>query len=126
MRILVHEEINNDLSLCKKKKRYSGIEKELPRIYRLLKIQKKIPGEYPVKDLTPEWNGKVKHAKISLPKEKCGGSKGGRVVYVFVEDRCQILYVGGHKDKRYDNPYKLSNLITERLEATAYMEWIDY
>ena len=125
MRILLHPEISRDLSLCRKKKWYNGLEEELDGIYRLLTIDKCLPGQSPMKSMGSEWVNKVLHARILLPKENLGGRKGARIVYVFDEDRCRVLYVGGHRDKRYDDSRSVTAMILERLKEPAYLEWIE-
>jgi|SRR3989344_2968363 len=125
MRILLHTEINKDLSLCRKKKWYNGLEEELPGVYRLLRIDKCMPGQSPMNSLGSEWTNRVLHARISLPKENFGGRKGARIVYIFDEEKCRILYVGGHRDKRYDNPRNITVMILGRLKESTYLEWID-
>ncbi|OHB18077.1 MAG: hypothetical protein A2544_00580 [Candidatus Zambryskibacteria bacterium RIFOXYD2_FULL_43_10] len=124
-RILLHNLITKDLELCKKKKWHNGLDEELPRVYKLLKIDSNLPGESPIKHLGEKWGGKIKHAYVALPKENCGGRNGGRVVYIVESDKCRVIYVGGHKDKRYDKQHSLSELILERIEDSLWTEWID-
>ena len=124
MRILIHQQIENDINLCQKKRWYSGIELELPRLYRLLIIDKRLPGQTSLHHHGEKWVDKILHAKIALPKENCGGQGGGRLVYVVMEDKCLILYVGGHKDKRYDNSQSIKELVLERVEDTVFLEWV--
>ena len=124
MRILINKQVENDLLLCKKKGWYRGIEDELSRLYRLLKTDLSLPGQAFVKHLGQEWGGKIQHARIALPKENCGGQNGGRIAYVILDDRCRILYIGGHKDRRYDNPHTLARMLVERTNDDTYLEWI--
>ncbi len=124
MRILINRNIESDLGLCQKKRWYNGIEDELPRLYRLLKVDSRLPGQAPVKHLGQEWGNKIYHARIALPRENCGGRNGGRIVYGILEDRCLILYVGGHKDKKYDNPHTLAGMIIDRVKDETFLEWV--
>lgn len=126
MRVLLNDSVEEDLKLCKKKDWHNGLAEELLGVYRLLKKYRKLPGEYPVKGLGEKWGGVVMHAYVALPKEGVGGRKGGRIVYAIIEDQCRVIYVGGHKDKRYDNSHNLSKLVLERIEGSRfYTEWID-
>lgn len=73
MRILINKGVEEDLRLCQRKKWYSTIADELPRLYRLLKIDSQLPGQTAVKHLGQEWGNKIHHARIALPKENCAG-----------------------------------------------------
>ncbi len=123
MKILIHNEILNDVSMCTKKW-YPSLEEEMPRVFRLLSQDGKMPGETPYHYIkTQVLQGKVFHAGINLPKENVGKKKGARTVYVRELSLVKVLYVGGHKDKRYDDSYLCVELLQERYSNNNFIEY---
>jgi len=116
--IFIHPEISKDLKICQKKKWYPGLGQELPRLYRLLAQDGILPGEKPVHHLdSSALQNKTFHAGINLPKENVGKRKGPRIIYIKESIHIvKIIYVGGHKDKRYTDPYRQVELIEERYQ----------
>ncbi len=114
-RVMIHPEVWEDL----KKRHCPGLGKELPRICKLLTQDGILPGERPIHYLTlTTLQNKTFHAGINLPGENVGKRRGGRIVYVKEGfGLLKIVYVGSHKDKRYDNPHALVDLICERYQA---------
>ena len=126
MIILIHNEIFNDIRLCIKKW-YPSLEKEIHRICRLLSQDGRISGETPYHYIkTPYLQGKVFHAGINLPKENVGKKKGARIVYIKEDlNLIKILYVGGHKDKRYDDSYSSVVLLEKRYSNKNFLEYTE-
>jgi len=124
MIVLIHNEIFNDIGLCVKKW-YPSLEEEIPRICRLLLQDGKISGETPYHYIKkPCLQGKVFHAGINLPKENVGKKKGARIVYMKEDlNLIKILYVGGHKDKRYDDSYSSVALLEKRYSNKNFLEY---
>jgi len=112
--ILIHSKVFEDISFYCKKKWYKGLGEEMPRIFRLLIQDAKLPGEKPVHYIKLAiLQNKTFHAGINLPQENVGKQKGARIIYVKESlNSIKIIYVGGHKDKRYDS----SNLQVELIE----------
>lgn len=125
--ILVHLEILDDIKLYRKKKWYKGLGKEMPRICRLLIQDGKIPGERPVHYIKLSvLQNKTFHAGINLPGENIGKRKGSRIIYIKENfDLIKIIYVGGHKDKRYDNSFSQVKLIEERYLSEDYVQYTE-
>lgn len=115
--IIIHPEVFNDISY----KFYIGLGEELPRIFRLLMQEGKLPGEAPVHYLKiTELQNKTFHAGINLPKENVGKKKGARVIYIKESfNLIKIIYVGGHRDRKYDNSHYQVALIKERYLCPA-------
>lgn len=127
----IHNEVlYYDLKKCIKKKWYPGLEKELPRVLKLLDIDKALPGQLPMRGFSGELAGKIWHARINLPDEGFGKRKGARLAYFLdknSEKSIAVLYIGGHKDPLYDSR-DLSKLISKRYKAaendfTAYEDF---
>lgn len=101
----IHNEVlDYDLKKCVKKW-YSGLDEELPRVLRLLYVDKVLPGQLPMRGFSGDLAGKIWHARINLPNKSFGKRKGARLVYFFSkgpETDIRVLYVGGHKDPIYD------------------------
>jgi len=118
-RLIIHPEIRADLKICYRKKWYSSLGKELPGICKLLVRDGMLPGERPVRHLgTVALQNKAFRAGINLPNENVSKREGGRIVYVKESaELLKILYVGGHKDKRYDDSHVLVKLICERYQT---------
>lgn len=119
--ILIHPETWNDLKLCRRKKWYISLNKELSRIYRLLIHDGALPGERPIRHLKlAVLQNKAFRAGINLPEENIGKRQGGRVVYIKESaGLLKILYIGGHKDKRYNDSHMLEKLIYERYQIAT-------
>ena len=126
-KILLHSEILNDIKLCRKKKWYVGLGKEMPRVCRLLMQDGKMPGERPVHYIKlPFLQNKVFHARIILPKENVSKRKGARIIYAKETfNLFKIIYAGGHKDKRYNNSFLQVKLIKERCLNESYIEYVE-
>lgn len=125
--ILLHLEVLNDIKLCKKKW-YPSLGIEMPRVYRYLMKNGMMPGETPVHYIKLNiLQGRTFHAKISLPQEGISGRKGGRIIYVKESvDLIKIIYVGGHKDRRYDNPFAQVSLIESRYQTESYLKDFEF
>lgn len=121
----IHSEVFNDIKKCCKKNWYGGLGEEMPRICRLLIQNGQMPGERPVHYIKlPTLQNKVFHAGISLPKAKFGKRKGARIIYIKEDFHLiKIIYVGGHKDKRYNNSYSQVDLIKERCSVENYVKY---
>lgn len=115
MRILIHPEVLNDIKKCHKKW-YKSLGTELPRICRLLNQEGQLPGQRHVHYIKEALlQHKVFHAGVNLPQERVGKKQGARIIYVKESvDLIKVIYVGGHKDKRYDDSYMQVELIEER------------
>ena len=114
--VLLHLDVFDDLKLCRKKGWYKSLGQEMPRICRLLNQDGRLPGERSVHYIKlVDMQGKIFHAGINLPNENVGKQKGPRIIY-FRETLflCKVLYIGGHKDKKYDDSYKQVELIENR------------
>lgn len=127
IKVLVHIEILDDLKLCHKKYWYKVLGEEMPRICRLLIQDGKMPGERPVHYIKLAiLQNKTFHAGINLPGENMGKRKGPRIIYVKENfDLIKIIYVGGHKDKRYDNSFSQVKLIEERYPSESYIQYTE-
>lgn len=117
----IHNEVlGYDLKKCVKKW-YSGLDEELPRVLKLLYVDKVLPGQLPMRGFSGDLAGKVWHARINLPNESFGKRKGARLVYFLskdVETEIKVLYVGGHKDPIY-NTRELAKVVTNRYKSTV-------
>ena len=124
-KILIHSGVFRDIKLYRKKKWYKGLGKEMPGICRLLMRDNMMPGEKPVHYIkVVNLQGKTFHAAIKLPKENVGKRKGPRIIYIKENsDFIKIIYVGGHKDKRYDNSHLQVELIKERYLTENYIPY---
>jgi len=116
MRVLVHSGISKDIRKCSRKKWYIGIEDEFPRIIRLLQAKGFMPGETPFRYVPKELEGKTFHAGICLPKCGIGKKKGPRIIYHIDhnEDQVKILYIGGNKDRKYNNSHQIVKTLASR------------
>ncbi len=125
--ILIHSKVFEDISFCRKKKWYKGLGEEMPRISRLLMQDAKLPGEKPVHYIKLAiLQNKTFHAGINLPQENVGKQKGARIIYVKESlDSIKIIYVGGHKDKRYDDSNLQVELIEDRYLTENYIAYAE-
>ncbi len=82
-----------------------------------------MPGEGPVHHIKlTALHGKTFHAGINLPQEKFGKRKGARIIYIKESaNLVKVIYVGGHKDKRYDNSFTQVSLIEDRYQTESYL-----
>ena len=94
-------------------------------VCRLLIQDGKMPGERQVHYIkAPALQNKTFHAGINLPKENVSKRKGARIIYVKETiDLLKIIYVGGHKDKYYDDSNLQVRLIEERYLNESYIEY---
>lgn len=127
IKVLVHTEALDDLKLCRKKKWYKGLGEEMPGICRLLIQDARMPGERLVHYIKSAiLQNKTFHAGINLPGENTGKRKGPRIIYVKEDfDLIKVIYIGGHKDKRYDNSFSQVKLIEERYPSESYIEYTE-
>jgi hypothetical protein len=125
--ILIHSKVFEDIDFYRKKKWYKGLGEEMPRIFRLLMQDAKLPGEKPVHYIKLAiLQNKTFHAGINLPQENVGKQKGARIIYVKESlDSIKIIYVGGHKDKRYDDSNLQVELIENRYLTENYIVYTD-
>jgi hypothetical protein len=125
--ILIHSKVFEDISFCRKKNWYKGLGEEMPRIFRLLIQDAKLPGEKPVHYIKLAiLQNKTFHAGINLPQENVGKQKGARIIYVKESlDSIKIIYVGGHKDKHYDDSNLQVELIENRYLTENYIAYTD-
>lgn len=101
--VLVHEDVKK-LDFKKCKKWYPGIQREISGICRLLSVQGKIAGQSLYHHLPKGMENKTFHASILLPKANLSKRKCPRVLFVTEPDFViKILYLGGHKDRKYDD-----------------------
>jgi hypothetical protein len=123
--ILIHSKVFEDISFCRKKKWYKGLGEEMPRIFRLLIQDAKLPGEKPVHYIKLiVLQNKTFHAGINLPQERSGKQKGARIIYVKESlDSIKIIYVGGHKDRRYDDSNLQVKLTEDRYLTENYITY---
>lgn len=123
--ILIHSEVFNEIKKCRKKNWYKGLGEEMPRVCRLLIQDGKIPGEGPVHYIkSPILQNRVFHAGINLPRENVGKRQGSRIIYIKENfNLIKIIYVGGHKDRRYNNSYLQVDLIEERYSVESYVKY---
>jgi len=123
--ISIHSRVFEDIKTYRKKNLYKGLGEEMSGICRLLMQDAKLPGERPVHYIKlVVLQNKTFHAGINLPQENVGKQKGARIIYVKEDmDSIKIIYVGGHKDKRYND----SNLQVELVEGRYLTEnYIQY
>lgn len=124
--IYVHPKVKKDIKLCIKKKWYQGIGKDAFRLCKYLEERGLLPAETTVRRLPVELQDKTLHSRISLKDENTGKRKGGRMVYIKENTEVfKIIYIGGHKDKRYDNEFQRVKLIKERYQYDTG-EYISY
>lgn len=116
MKVLIHSEVYGDIKKCSRKKWYIGISNELPGIIKLLQVKGAMPGESPFHYVPKELEGKTCHAGICLPKCGMGKKKGPRIIFHrdYGEGVIKILYIGGHKDKRYNDCYIIVKILASR------------
>lgn len=124
IKILLHSQVFDDIKISQRKW-YKGLGTEMPRICRLLIQEGKLPGEKAVHYIKlTSLHNKTFHAGINLPKEHTGKRKGARIIYVKENfDLIKIIYVGGHKDKRYDDGFLQVELIEERYKSESFIEF---
>ena len=122
-KILIHSKVLDDIQ----KNWYQTLSKEMPRVCRLLIQDGKMPGERLVHFIKSSFlQNKTFHAGINLPKENVSKRKGARIIYVKENfDLIKIIYVGGHKDKRYDNSFSQVKLIGERCLIESYIQYTE-
>jgi len=123
IKILVHSKVLDDI----KKNWYQTLGKEMPGVCRLLMQDGRMPGERLVHYIkSSALQNKTFHAGINLPKENVSKRKGARIIYVKENfDLIKIVYVGGHKDKRYDNSSSQVKLIEERYLTESYIQYTE-
>lgn len=123
MRVLVHERIDEDIKKCCRKKWYIGLDKELPRVIKLLQIKGFLPGEAPFHYVSDELKGNVFHAGICLPSSGLGKTKGPRIIYYknLFQEEIKVLYVGGHKDRVYNTP-KIVEVLKSRFLSGDFFQ----
>lgn len=82
-----------------------------------------MPGETPVHYIKLTIiQGKTFHAGINLPQERVGKRKGARIIYVKENTNLiKVIYIGGHKDKRYNDAFLQVNLIGNRYQTENYL-----
>ncbi|OGN29064.1 MAG: hypothetical protein A3A33_00200 [Candidatus Yanofskybacteria bacterium RIFCSPLOWO2_01_FULL_49_25] len=124
IKLFIHSEVIEDIKLCHKKW-YQTLGREMPRIRRLLVIDGKMPGEGPIHHIKrSELINKIFHARINLPNENIGKLKGPRIVYIRGElGTLKIVYIGGHKDKRYDDAHYLVEMIEARFDSGRFIDY---
>lgn len=125
MKVLVHNEVRKDIKRCSRKKWYTGVEKELPGIIKLLQAKGAMPGEAPFHYVPKELEGKTFHAGICLPKCGIGKKKGPRMIYHVdrADALIKILYIGGHKDRIYNNSYQIVDVLSSRFLSGDFTSW---
>lgn len=123
MKVLVHNDVHKDIKRCSRKKWYIGIGNELPGIIKLLQMKGAMPGETPFHYVPKELEGKTYHAGICLPKCNMGKKKGPRIIYHVDhgEEVVKILYIGGHKDKRYNDSYQIVEILASRFLSGSFV-----
>lgn len=123
--IRIHNKvIEVDIPRSVKKRWYPGIEIETKRVVKLLNINGNLPGQYPMRG----FKGLIiQHARIMLPKNNSGKSDGPRIVFCVKNNGelthfcgtakldILVLYIGGHKDKKYNNDNKIVNEVVCRI-----------
>ena len=114
--IYVHPEVLDDLSWCERKTNYPGLGEEISSVLRLLAVQGKLSGEYPLRYLPQHLQACSFHAYIFLPRLNRGKIHGPRVAYTVEDNIARILYIGGHKDSRYEDQKSFAVLFAERYE----------
>ena len=127
MKILIHTEVFDDVAICFKKKWYQSLGSEMPRVCRLLIQDGKLPGERPVHYLKLQSiQNKTIHAGINLPQENVDKRRGARIIYVKENiGLLKVLYVGGHKDDRYDDSNRQTLMIESRYSTDRFIEYSD-
>jgi len=95
----------------------------MPRVCRYLMKNGTMPGESPVHYIKlSSLQGKTFHAGINLPQERVGKRQGARIIYVKENTNLvKVIYVGGHKDKKYDDPFTQVSLIEGRYQTESYL-----
>lgn len=127
IKILIHTKVFDDIKICQRRSWYTGLGEEMPRICRLLMQDWKISGEKPVHYVkSPILQNKTFHAGINLPQENVGKRKGARIIYIKETlDLIKIIYVGGHRDKRYDDSFIQVELINQRYFTENYIQYTE-
>ncbi|MDP2856335.1 MAG: hypothetical protein Q8N90_04490 [bacterium] len=125
VKILIHAEVFDDIVLGLRKRWYQSLGSEMPRICRLLVQDGKLPGEGPVHHLRLQsMQNKTIHAGINLPQENVDKRRGARIIYVKENfDLLKVLYVGGHKDDRYDDSNRQVQMIESRYLTDKFIEY---
>jgi len=125
--VLLHSQIFDDIKLCLKKKWYVGLDEEMPRVCRLLMQDRTLPGESPYHHTkNPLLYNKIFHAGVNLPKQNVCKRLGARIVYVRENsDSIKVMYLGGHKDKRYDDSNYQVALINQRYPLENYIKYTE-
>ncbi|KKQ97954.1 MAG: hypothetical protein UT24_C0042G0002 [Candidatus Woesebacteria bacterium GW2011_GWB1_39_12] len=125
--IKIHAEVFNDLDLCLKKKWYKTLGEEMPRVCRLLMHDLRLPGESLVRYIKLQiLQNKTFHARINLPEENIGKQAGSRIIFVKEDPNLiKVIYVGGHKDKRYDDSNLAVPLIEDRYQDARYVDYFE-
>ena len=126
MKILIHSEVFDDVKSCTKGW-YPSLAEEMPRICRLLIQDGRISGERPYHYIKLHaLQGKIFHAGINLPQENVGKKKGARTIYAKEGfESIKVLYVGGHKDPRYNDSYFMAPLIERRYDMNRFIEYTE-
>ena len=126
-KLQIHTEVFSDITLCIKKQWYKSLGDEMPRICRLLTQDGKLPGERPVHYVkSPAIQNRVFHAGINLPDEDVGKLKGARIIYIKENiGLIKVVYVGGHKDKRYEDSYYQVPMIEQRYATDKFVEYAE-
>ena len=71
-------------------------------------------------------NNKIFHAGINLPQQNVDKRKGPRIIYIRENfDLIKVMYLGGHKDKRYDNSYNQVALVNQRYSNESYIKYAE-
>jgi len=124
MKVWIQDDIQKDLKICIKKG-WKSLDNELAYVLRLLKIDGSMPGEDPFQYVKGELCGNTMHARIALPSDGVGKSKGARIIYYRNEEEIKVLYIGGHKDRRYNDPSLLCDLLLTRFKSCQFQEFKD-
>lgn len=124
MKVWIQDDIQKDIKICIKKG-WRSLDKELVFVLRLLKIDGSMPGEESFQYVKEELCGNTLHARIALPSDGVGQSKGARIIYYRNNEEVKILYVGGHKDRRYNNSSLMCDLLLDRFKSRLFKEFED-
>ncbi len=86
-----------------------------------------MPGESPVHHIELlAIQNKVFHAGINLPEENVNKKKGARVIYIRENlGSIKIIYLGGHKDRRYHDSHYQVDMVQKRYLKGGYRDYID-
>ena len=125
MKVLIHNDVRKDIRKCSRKKWYMGIENEISGIIKLLQVNGAMPGETPFHYVPKELERKTFHAGICLPNCSMGKRKGPRIIYHVNHNEAviKILYIGGHKDRRYNNSHQIVNILASRFLSGDFFSW---